>query len=445
MKCRYCGTENESSAKFCRGCGKPMEAAPVNYGDHVSANGPVQQMQISPGDAPEKSKWRKQILIAVVAIGVLLLMIMTVLFLQLKQMKAKDLYEQERYRSVLMLNRLKPVEKKDKVYVGLAYDRLGKHEQAYNVYEDVYHVLEVFPTEVYLDGYKGYMRDGYLLGYITQETLEQQDYTVTGYAEDLVVYREELISGVYDDDFEEAVVAGDSESASGKYRVVFEGEEILSDIEPVEKGGELLFPAMAIAENAQYLSPYGDDEDVDPTDGYADITDDDGVEIYEINDCKYVPEYKILLMETEYDVLGYNFDTEPVAKDDEVYVDLDTLRALTGLTCDLDEDEGLLTLTMDEDNLGNVNKWIEIVMPDDEAYYDDAEMPDEADAADEDGWEDASVDDYDDYDGGDDTDWNATDFEVDPNYDEDDGSMSEDSLSGREYYEYVAKYFKENR
>lgn len=89
MKCRYCGTENESSAKFCRDCGKPMEPAPVNYGDHVSANGPVQQMQISPGDAPEKSKWRKQILIAVVAIGVLLLMIMTVLFLQLKQMKAK--------------------------------------------------------------------------------------------------------------------------------------------------------------------------------------------------------------------------------------------------------------------------------------------------------------------------------------------------------------------
>lgn len=441
MKCRYCGTENESSAKFCRGCGKPMEAAPVNYGDHVSANGPVQQMQISPGDAPEKSKWRKQILIAVVAIGVLLLMIMTVLFLQLKQMKAKDLYEQERYRSVLMLNRLKPVEKNDKVYVGLAYDRLGKHEQAYNVYQDVYHVLEVFPTEIYLDGYKGYLRDGYLLGYITQETLEQQDYTVTGYAEELVVYREELIAGVYDDDFGEAVVAGDSESASGKYRVVFEGEEILSDIEPVEKGGKLLFPAMAIAEKAQYLSPYGDDEGVDPTEGYAEITDDDGVEIYEINDCKYVPEYKILLMETEYDVLGYNFDTEPVAKDDEVYVDLDTLHALTGLTCDLDEDEGLLTLTMDEDNLGNVNKWIEIVMPDEGDDYADDEGSDEADAADDYGWEDASVDDYDD-----ETDWDATDYDVDSDDgDYGDEAVKENSLSGREYYEYVAKYFKENR
>lgn len=435
MKCRYCGTENESSAKFCRGCGKPMEAAPVNYGDHVSANGPVQQMQISPGDAPEKSKWRKQILIAVVAIGVLLLMIMTVLFLQLKQMKAKDLYEQERYRSVLMLNRLKPVEKKDKVYVGLAYDRLGKHEQAYNVYQDVYHVLEVFPTEIYLDGYKGYLRDGYLLGYITQETLEQQDYTVTGYAEELVVYREELIAGVYDDDFGEAVVAGDSESASGKYRVVFEGEEILSDIEPVEKGGKLLFPAMAIAKASQYLSPY---DEVEATEGYAEITDDDGVEIYEINDCKYVPEYKILLMETEYDVLGYNFNTEPVAKDDEVYVDLDTLHALTGLTCDLDEDEGLLTLTMDEDNLGNVNKWIEIVMPDSEGdeVYDEA---DDADAPND-------YDDYDDYDGGDDTDWNATDYDVDSDDgDYGDEAVKENSLSGREYYEYVAKYFKENR
>lgn len=442
MKCRYCGTENESSAKFCRGCGKPMEPAPVNYGDHVSANGPVQQMQISAGDAPDKSKWRKQILIAVIAIGVLLLMIMTVLFLQLKQMKAKDLYEQERYRSVLMLNRLKPVEKQDRVYVGLAYDRLGKHEHAYNVYEDVYNVLEVFPTEVYLDGYKGYLRDGYLLGYITQETLEQQDYTVTGYAEELVVYREELISGVYDDDFDEAVVASGSESASGNYRVVFEGEEILSDIEPVEKGGELLFPAMAIAEASQYLSPY---DDVEATEGYADITDDDGVEIYEINDCTYVPEYKILLMETEYDVLGYNYDTEPVTKDDEVYVDLDTLRALTGLSCDLDEDEGLLTLTMDEDNLGNVEKWIEIVMPDSEGdeVYDEA---DDADAAGEDGWEDASVDDYDDYDGGDDTDWDATDFDVDSDDDDyvDEG-VDEERLSGREFYEYVAKYFKENR
>ena len=436
MKCRYCGTENESSAKFCRGCGKPMEPAPVNVGDHVSANGPVQQMQISAGDAPDKSKWRKQILIAVIAIGVLLLMIMTVLFLQLKQMKAKDLYEQERYRSVLMLNRLKPVEKQDKVYVGLAYDRLGKREQAYNVYQDVYNVLEVFPTEVYLDGYKGYLRDGYLLGYITQETLEQQDYTVTGYAEELVVYREELISGVYDDDFDEVVVASGSESASGNYRVVFEGEEILSDIEPVEKGGELLFPAMAIAKNAQYLSPY---EDVESTDGYADITDDDGVEIYEINECTYVPEYKILLMETEYDVLGYNYNTEPVAKDDEVYVDLDTLRALTGLSCDLDEDEGLLTLTMDEDNLGNVEKWIEIPSPDAVDYYADDEAVDEADAP----------DDYDDYDGGDDTDWNATDFDVDPEYDEDDDyddeAVDENRLSGREFYEYVAKYFKENR
>lgn len=437
MKCRYCGTENESSAKFCRGCGKPMEPAPVNYGDHVSANGPVQQMQISAGDAPERTKWRKQILIAVIAISVLLLMIMTVLFLQLKQMKAKDLYEQERYRSVLMLNRLKPVEKQDRVYVGLAYDRLGKHEHAYNVYQDVYNVLEVFPTEVYLDGYKGYLRDGYLLGYITRETLEQQDYTVTGYSEELVVYREELISGVYDD-FDEVVVASGSESASGNYRVVFEGEEILSDIEPVETGGELLFPAMAIAENAQYLSPY---EEADPEDGYADITDDDGVEIYEINDCTYVPEYKILLMETEYDVLGYNYDTEPVAKDDEVYVDLDTLRALTGLSCDLDEDEGLLTLTMDEDNLGNVNKWIEIVMPDEAEGYEDYGGPDDA--------EDAVDDDYDDYDGGDETDWNATDFDVDPEYDEDDDyddeAVKENPLSGREFYEYVAKYFKENR
>lgn len=436
MKCRYCGTENESSAKFCRGCGKPMEPAPVNYGDHVSANGPVQQMQISAGDAPDKSKWRKQILIAVIAIGVLLLMIMTVLFLQLKQMKAKDLYEQERYRSVLMLNRLKPVEKQDKVYVGLAYDRLGKHEHAYNVYQDVYQEVEVFPTEVYLDGYKGYLRDGYLLGYITQETLEQQDYTVTGYAEELVVYREELISGVYDDDFDEVVVASGSESASGNYRVVFEGEEILSDIEPVEKGGELLFPAMAIAEASQYLSPY---EEADPEDGYADITDDDGVEIYEINDCTYVPEYKILLMETEYDVLGYNYDTEPVTKDDEVYVDLDTLRALTGLSCDLDEDEGLLTLTMDEDNLGNVEKWIEIPSPDAVDYYADDEAVDEADAP----------NDYDDYDGGDETDWNATDFDVDPEYDEDDDyvdeGVDEERLSGREFYEYVAKYFKENR
>lgn len=436
MKCRYCGTENESSAKFCRGCGKPMEAASVNYGDHVSANGPVQQMQISPGDAPDKSKWRKQILIAVIAIGVLLLMIMTVLFLQLKQMKAKDLYEQERYRSVLMLNRLKPVEKQDKVYVGLAYDRLGKHEHAYNVYQDVYQEVEVFPTEVYLDGYKGYLRDGYLLGYITQETLEQQDYTVTGYAEELVVYREELISGVYDDDFDEVVVASGSESASGNYRVVFEGEEILSDIEPVEKGGELLFPAMAIAKNAQYLSPY---EEADPEDGYADITDDEGVEVYEINECRYVPEYKILVMSTPYDVLCYNYNTEPVAKDDEVYVDLDTLRALTGLSCDLDEDEGLLTLTVDEDNLGNVEKWIEIPSPDAVDYYADDEAVDEADAP----------DDYDDYDGGDETDWNATDFDVDPEYDEDDDyddeAVKENPLSGREFYEYVAKYFKENR
>lgn len=437
MKCRYCGTENESSAKFCRGCGKPMEPAPVNYGDHVSANGPVQQMQISAGDAPDKSKWRKQILIAVIAIGVLLLMIMTVLFLQLKQMKAKDLYEQERYRSVLMLNRLKPVEKKDKVYVGLAYDRLGKHEHAYNVYQDVYQEVEVFPTEVYLDGYKGYLRDGYLLGYITQETLEQQDYTVTGYAEELVVYREELISGVYDDDFDEVVVASSSESTSGKYRVVFEGEEILSDIEPVEKGGELLFPAMAIAKNAQYLSPY---EEADSEDGYADIIDDEGVEVYEINECRYVPEYKILVMSTSYDVLCYNYNTDPVAKDDEVYVDLDTLRALTGLTCDLDEDEGLLTLTMDEENLGNVNNWIEIPAPG--LAYDNGEDDLFDDA------EDAVDEDYDDYDGGD-TDLDATDFDVDPEYDEDDDYDEEATEgpheSGRGFYEYVAKYFEKHR
>ena len=73
MKCRYCGTENESSARFCRSCGKPMGPVPVNDGDNMYAGpGWVQRAQMSPEDAPEKSKWRKQILIAVVAIGVLL-------------------------------------------------------------------------------------------------------------------------------------------------------------------------------------------------------------------------------------------------------------------------------------------------------------------------------------------------------------------------------------
>ena len=434
MKCRFCGTENESSAKFCRGCGKPMEAAPVNYGDYVSANGPVQQMQISPGDAPEKSKWRKQILIAVVAIGVLLLMIMTVLFLQLKQMKAKDLYEQERYRSVLMLNRLKPVEKKDKVYVGLAYDRLGKHEQAYTVYQDVYHVLEVFPTEVYFDGYKGYLRDGYLLGYITQETLEQQDYTVTGYAEELVTYREELIAGVYDDDFGEAVVAGDSESEAKTYSVISEGDEILTDVEPIKKGGKLLFPAMAIAKASQYMSPY----DPEITDGYTDITDDDGVEVYEINDYKYVPEFKILQLNHEYGDPCYDYGTEPVVKDDELYVDLNTLRVVTGMDYDLDEEKGILTLTLNEDNLSNTDGWVDIVMPNEAGDYVDGEGPDDADAA----------DDYDDYDEDfvdDETDWNATDYDLDSDDDEGDAGMDGNQLSGREYYEYVAKYFKEHR
>lgn len=434
MKCRYCGTENESSAKFCRDCGKPMEAAPVNYGDHVSANGPVQQMQISPGDAPEKSKWRKQILIAVVAIGVLLLMIMTVLFLQLKQMKAKDLYEQERYRSVLMLNRLKPVEKQDKVYVGLAYDRLGKHEQAYNIYQDVYHVLEVFPTEVYLDGYKGYLRDGYLLGYFTQETLEQQDYTVTGYAEELVVYREELIAGVYDDDFDEAAVAGDSESEAKTYSVISEGDEILTDVEPIKKGGKLLFPAMAIAKASQYMSPYGPEI----TDGYTDITDEDGVEIYEINDYKYVPEFKILQLNHEYGDPCYDYGTEPVVKDDELYVDLDTLRVVTGMDCELDEENGRLTLTLNEDNLSDTDGWVDIVMPDSEGD----EVYDEADDAE-------AADDYDDYDDSDEdfvddeTDWNATDYDLDS--DDDDQNGDTGYLSGRAYYEYVAKYFKEHR
>lgn len=426
MKCRYCGTENESSARFCRGCGKPVEQAPVNYEDHISAGpGPVQQMQISPEDAPGR-KWRKQILIAVVAIGVLLLMIMTVLFLQLKQMKAEDLYEQERYRSVVMLNHLKPLEKKDKVYVGLAYDRLGKHEQAYNVYRDVYHVLEVFPAEVYLDGYKGYLRDAYVLGYLTREALEQQDYTVTGYAEELVTYREELIAGVYDD-VDEVVVASDSESEPQTYSVVSDGEEILTDVEPIEKDGKLLFPAMAIAKASQYMSPYGPEI----TDGYTDITDEDGVKVYEINDYKYVPEFKILQLNHEYGDPCYDYGTEPVVKDDEVYVDPDTLRVVTGMDYDLDEDKGVLTLTLNEDNLEDTDGWVDIVMPGegDEGIY---EGPDDAESADED-----FVDDE--------TDWNATDYDLDSDDDEGDAEMDGNQLSGRAYYEYVAKYFKEHR
>lgn len=382
------------------------------------------------------TKWRKQILIAVVAIGVLLLMIMTVLFLQLKQMKAKDLYEQERYRSVLMLNRLKPMEKEDRVYVGLAYDRLGKREEAYNVYQDVYQEVDVFPTEVYLDGYKGYLRDAYVLGYLTREALEQQDYTVTGYAEELVTYREELIAGVYDD-VDEVVVASDSESEPQTYSVVSDGEEILTDVEPIEKDGKLLFPAMAIAKASQYMSPYGPEI----TDGYTDITDEDGVKVYEINDYKYVPEFKILQLNHEYGDPCYDYGTEPVVKDDEVYVDPDTLRVVTGMDYDLDEDKGVLTLTLNEDNLDDTDGWVDIVMPGegDEGIYegpDDAEAADDADAA----------DDYDDYDEDfvdDETDWNATDYDLDS--DDDDQNADTGYLSGREYYEYVAKYFKEHR
>ena len=438
MKCRYCGTENESSARFCRSCGKPMGPVPVNDGDNMYAGpGWVQRAQMSPEDAPEKSKWRKQILIAVVAIGVLLLMIMTVLFLQLKQMKAEDLYEKERYRSVVMLNHLKPLEKKDKVYVGLAYDRLGKREEAYSIYRDVYHVLEVFPSEIYLDGYKGYLRDAYLLGYLTREALEQQDYTVTGYGEELVTYREELIACVYDDD--DAVVAGDSESEAKTYSVISEGDEILTDVEPIKKGGKLLFPAMAIAKASQYMSPY----DPEITDGYTDITDDDGVEVYEINDYKYVPEFKILQLNHEYGDPCYDYGTEPVVKDDELYVDLDTLRVVTGMDYDLDEDKGVLTLTLNEDNLDDTDGWVDIVMPGegDEGIYegpDDAEAADDADAA----------DDYDDYDEDfvdDETDWNATDYDLDSDDDEGDAGMDGNQLSGRAYYEYVAKYFKEHR
>lgn len=388
--------------------------------------------QMSPEDAPGGRKWRKQILIAVVAIGVLLLMIMTVLFLQLKQMKAEDLYEKERYRSVVMLNHLKPLEKKDKVYVGLAYDRLGKREEAYSIYRDVYHVLEVFPSEIYLDGYKGYLCDAYLLGYLTREALEQQDYTVTGYGEELVTYREELIAGVYDDD--DAVVAGDSESEAKTYSVISEGDEILTDVEPIKKGGKLLFPAMAIAKASQYMSPY----DPEITDGYTDITDDDGVEVYEINDYKYVPEFKILQLNHEYGDPCYDYGTEPVVKDDELYVDLDTLRVVTGMDYDLDEEKGILTLTLNEDNLSDTDGWVDIVMPDSEGdeVYDEA---DDAEAAGEDGWEDAASDeDFVD----DETDWNATDYDLDS---DDDQNADAGYLNGREYYEYVAKYFKEHR
>lgn len=388
--------------------------------------------QMSPEDAPGGRKWRKQILIAVVAIGVLLLMIMTVLFLQLKQMKAEDLYEKERYRSVVMLNHLKPLEKKDKVYVGLAYDRLGKREEAYSIYRDVYHVLEVFPSEIYFDGYKGYLRDAYLLGYLTREALEQQDYTVTGYGEELVTYREELIAGVYDDD--DAVVAGDSESEAKTYSVISEGDEILTDVEPIKKGGKLLFPAMAIAKASQYMSPY----DPEITDGYTDITDDDGVEVYEINDYKYVPEFKILQLNHEYGDPCYDYGTEPVVKDDELYVDLDTLRVVTGMDYDLDEEKGILTLTLNEDNLSDTDGWVDIVMPDSEGdeVYDEA---DDAEAAGEDGWEDAASDeDFVD----DETDWNATDYDLDS---DDDQNADAGYLNGREYYEYVAKYFKEHR
>lgn len=434
MKCRYCGTENESSARFCRSCGKPMGPVPVNDGDNMYAGpGWVQRAQMSPEDAPGGRKWRKQILIAVVAIGVLLLMIMTVLFLQLKQMKAEDLYEKELYRSVVMLNHLKPLEKKDKVYVGLAYDRLGKREEAYSIYRDVYHVLEVFPSEIYFDGYKGYLRDAYLLGYLTREALEQQDYTVTGYGEELVTYREELIAGVYDDD--DAVVAGDSESEAKTYSVVSEGDEILTDVEPIKKGGKLLFPAMAIAKASQYMSPY----DPEIMDGYTDITDDDGVKVYEINDYKYVPEFKILQLNHEYGDPCYDYGTEPVVKDDELYVDLDTLRVVTGMDYDLDEEKGILTLTLNEDNLSDTDGWVDIVMPDSEGdeVYDEA---DDAEAAGEDGWEDAASDeDFVD----DETDWNATDYDLDS--DDDDQNADAGYLSGREYYEYVAKYFKEHR
>lgn len=119
-------------------------------------------------------------------------------------------------------------------------------------------------------------------------------------------------------------------------------------------------------------------------------------------------------------------------------MDLDTLRALTGLSCDLDEDEGLLTLTMDEENLGNVNNWIEIPAPG--LAYDNGEddlFDDAEDAVDDD------YDDYDDYDGDD------TDFDVDPEYDEDDDYDEEATEgpheSGRGFYEYVAKYFEKHR
>lgn len=255
---------------------------------------------------------------------------------------------------------------------------------------------------------------------------------MTGYGEELVTYREELIAGVYDDD--DAVVAGDSESEAKTYSVISEGDEILTDVEPIKKGGKLLFPAMAIAKASQYMSPY----DPEITDGYTDITDDDGVEVYEINDYKYVPEFKILQLNHEYGDPCYDYGTEPVVKDDELYVDLDTLRVVTGMDYDLDEEKGILTLTLNEDNLSNTDGWVDIVMPDSEGdeVYDEA---DDAEAAGEDGWEDAASDeDFVD----DETDWNATDYDLDS---DDDQNADAGYLNGREYYEYVAKYFKEHR
>lgn len=127
-----------------------------------------------------------------------------------------------------------------------------------------------------------------------------------------------------------------------------------------------------------------------------------------------------------------------MVKDDELYVDLDTLRVVTGMDYDLDEEKGILTLTLNEDNLSDTDGWVDIVMPDSEGdeVYDEA---DDAEAAGEDGWEDAASDeDFVD----DETDWNATDYDLDS---DDDQNADAGYLNGREYYEYVAKYFKEHR
>lgn len=51
MFCGNCGTENEDGAKFCRGCGKPLEEAAGNAAESTEVNAAPQQEAVSPANA----------------------------------------------------------------------------------------------------------------------------------------------------------------------------------------------------------------------------------------------------------------------------------------------------------------------------------------------------------------------------------------------------------